>query len=850
MRWLGRTVLVAVVAGLCLGGPAGCGWLGERLAARALHRSTVIDGSLAVSRVGLFTLRAGPVRLDGDGWTVDVASLTVRYTPLGLLWRTIEAVEAEGMRIAVTGGVGGRAAGDAWRDINPAEWLDAAFAAARPWRVERVALGTVRCVGGAPVAWRLEGAVSGNLATSNDITTASITFSSLKTMSAGADGLRASGELTFATEASACGEGARGQLDGNLLITSQRGPLAGVTAGLTFTSLQGEWGTEGTILGNAFTIPSGDESVASAAVALSGMVSAMGTTLRMSDFALAGVATADALFLGAESVWRVPQVEGRITLSGQAGELPQLAGYLTLPRVTGVLPTAGIEVAAEATVVGVWPFDCLAGSVTSRVVRVGNAETEAHKPIAGDMQWRVTGLTNGPSTATWHAVGAVCLDPVAVRPFSAPLMLAQDVVCDFHASGSGTAGEAEVRVRGAPSWHCDITGGAVSGHLGRVEGRLTVGGGALQASVTGIVDRVAATAGALVLDGGDVRVMADAALDLAGSSSLRWQAQCEVGAQRLALTHAAVALDGLRATCKLRGDGVAVNAVEDTALAWSSLSAYGSAWQPGQMRVVVTGGVVEAAVELLLHESALRAEIALTLPLVSGGEIGARVQVPETALVSGDALYRMLPLALTLDVTGGTVAATAAVTMRVGGAVAVQGEARVNELSVRGDGGLWEVAGLDVDASFSGSAPDAWTAAGRIDVAHATAGKLVATQAEVLWRADVDEIFIERAQAEWCGGVVRVFAVHADAKRRSADLTLFIDQVQLGEILSLIRAVPGTGEGSLYGRLPLRYEQDGLRLSDGFLYSLPGEGGHVRLHDTTLIEKTLKTSIRQFASKW
>ena len=65
--------------------------------------------------------------------------------------------------------------------------------------------------------------------------------------------------------------------------------------------------------------------------------------------------------------------------------------------------------------------------------------------------------------------------------------------------------------------------------------------------------------------------------------------------------------------------------------------------------------------------------------------------------------------------------------------------------------------------------------------------------------------------------------------------------MQLGEIHDLLRAVTGTGQGRLYGRLPLRYEQGRVRLSDGFLYSLPGEGGRVQIHDTAMVEAALKS---------
>ena len=220
-----------------------------------------------------------------------------------------------------------------------------------------------------------------------------------------------------------------------------------------------------------------------------------------------------------------------------------------------------------------------------------------------------------------------------------------------------------------------------------------------------------------------------------------------------------------------RGAGAAVEAVEVATLAWSALSVGGGAWEPERLAAAVTGGVLNASLALRLRESALRAEAAVEVPLRAGGDIRVRVAVPETTLAPGDAVCRLAPPAAGLDVTGGIAAGEVSAVIRAA-VWSARGEARVRGLGLHGDGGLWEVAGLDADASFSGTAPGAWTTAGRLGVARAAAGKLVATNAEALWRADPAELFIERAQAGWCGGVVRLFAVNADAEGRWSDLKL------------------------------------------------------------------------------
>ncbi|MBT8340547.1 MAG: hypothetical protein KJP07_11090, partial [Desulfatitalea sp.] len=40
----------------------------------------------------------------------------------------------------------------------------------------------------------------------------------------------------------------------------------------------------------------------------------------------------------------------------------------------------------------------------------------------------------------------------------------------------------------------------------------------------------------------------------------------------------------------------------------------------------------------------------------------------------------------------------------------------------------------------------------------------------------------------------------------------------------------GSGDGSLNGRVPVRWEKDQLSFNDGFLYSTPGQSGTLRLN--------------------
>ncbi len=104
------------------------------------------------------------------------------------------------------------------------------------------------------------------------------------------------------------------------------------------------------------------------------------------------------------------------------------------------------------------------------------------------------------------------------------------------------------------------------------------------------------------------------------------------------------------------------------------------------------------------------------------------------------------------------------------------------------------------------------------------------------WRIDGRELLVEKAELNWCGGKARIYAVRVDLANPDIDLVLYIDRMEAGELIRLIKPLDGTATGRLYGRLPLRIRQGRVQLSDGFLYALPGERGNLKLRDTRFLQ--------------
>ena len=91
---------------------------------------------------------------------------------------------------------------------------------------------------------------------------------------------------------------------------------------------------------------------------------------------------------------------------------------------------------------------------------------------------------------------------------------------------------------------------------------------------------------------------------------------------------------------------------------------------------------------------------------------------------------------------------------------------------------------------------------------------------------------VSEAGARCCGGDVRIYSLVLNDDR--LNVTLFVDGIDTGSALKHMNGFQGEASGRLYGKLPLRYRKDEhrLRLSNIYLYSVPGETGRLRMYDS------------------
>jgi len=287
------------------------------------------------------------------------------------------------------------------------------------------------------------------------------------------------------------------------------------------------------------------------------------------------------------------------------------------------------------------------------------------------------------------------------------------------------------------------------------------------------------------------------------------------------------------------------------ALSWKRLEVMGVraapsgfAWAADGKTVCVSGGVRVA-------ESRCAVAAQARIPLDNPQQTEVAVALPETELTADDGLAalvrKMDPQA---EVTG-RVAAEAGVRF-LGKQPQVEGRVRVSDVSVRR--GNAEIRGLAADVPFEAGLDYRTIRRPVITFAGAKVGNVRLDQGRIEFQVTPQEVFIDRAEVGWCKGSLNAYSIHLDPKHPKADIVVYADRIDLGEALMMVMPFKGVMEGVLYGRFPVGIDNRHVKLSKGFLYSLPGQGGKLRLEDTApvvslLDQAGIKGDVQQPLSK-
>jgi len=256
---------------------------------------------------------------------------------------------------------------------------------------------------------------------------------------------------------------------------------------------------------------------------------------------------------------------------------------------------------------------------------------------------------------------------------------------------------------------------------------------------------------------------------------------------------------------------------------------------------------LEGTLRLDLLDSPVRACIDFS---VGFGEWHARLKVPQTELTESDPTVRKLltdhPLPkgisnLTFRTTV-SLDASAERTRRMPVPV-YSAKAPIRDVSaslIRDDKPL-AVSGLSVTPGVFGIADHTDIAPMFLRISAADMQGFALTNITASIRATEKALLVTEAKSRVCGGTVSLYSLFLDPKTLNTGFTLFLDEIDAGDVLSHFKGFRGEATGRLHGKLRLFLKEGGksIRLNDAFLYSTPGETGKLKMSDAEIVTGNL-----------
>lgn len=277
---------------------------------------------------------------------------------------------------------------------------------------------------------------------------------------------------------------------------------------------------------------------------------------------------------------------------------------------------------------------------------------------------------------------------------------------------------------------------------------------------------------------------------------------------------------------------------DSSQLGWSRAAAGGVAWQAGALQSAITeeGRCLAWRLPLQAEESA--AALDLKWNVRDGGHGGdVTLALPATTLAPTDALWRAFAPRLACS---GLLAATACVSWAAAQAPTWRVDAALAEGEARDSAGRWRISGVATRVAAKGGLSRPRSPVVTTTFHDADFAGLKLDGGSVRWQWLEGAWLVERADLAWCGGWVRLAGLRIDPRELDLDGVLSFERIDAARLLALLPQLDGVATGRLDGRLPLRLRRNHLSLTEGQLYSLPGEGGTLRLHDTTFVNDYLQ----------
>ena len=275
------------------------------------------------------------------------------------------------------------------------------------------------------------------------------------------------------------------------------------------------------------------------------------------------------------------------------------------------------------------------------------------------------------------------------------------------------------------------------------------------------------------------------------------------------------------------------------ALSWRRLEGQGITVLPDGFAWSADGDAAELRAGVRLAESAVRAQALLRVPLANPQEMSLAVTLPETEIAAGDAVSALVRDKAKGIVLTGRVSAEVDARLRRG-RPSVTARARFSD--GRAQSGDAVVEGLATELSFMGGGIFRTIEQPFVSFEQAKAGNIMFGRGRADFHVTPRGVTIDRVDIAYCKGTLNAYALDWNFKNPKAAFTVYADRIDMGEALMMMVPFKGEMEGVLYGRQPVVIDNGRVTLLPGYLYSLPGQGGKLRLDDPQQVRTLLDQS--------
>ncbi len=274
-------------------------------------------------------------------------------------------------------------------------------------------------------------------------------------------------------------------------------------------------------------------------------------------------------------------------------------------------------------------------------------------------------------------------------------------------------------------------------------------------------------------------------------------------------------------------------------LRWRALDVYGLAFEPLRFALTNSMDALKIATTLRAQGTTLDVNADVTLPWDAPTQLAIDFAVPENTVGHNDAITAWLKKVDSPALEASAkVSATGELRM-LGGKPVITGRIRVNEGQLIRD--TLKIDNIKVRIPFQ--IDDDFTTVRRPYITFDTLrmGNVTLSNGKIEFQVSEQDVFIDRIEAAFCKGQVNLYSLRLNPDDLRVNAVVYIDRVDLGEVLMLgLPFRTQQAEGILFGRFPLAYRDRQLKLLPGYLYSLPGQGGKFRVHDSAEIEPYLE----------